>query len=354
MASLKTGQRDTTADTHADEWGDGLRFGGKSLSVKTVGRARTPADALLVALCHNLRQRNADHRHRSRIDPARTPLNAVLIGPACPEAVAELAAGTLAALGITPPRCDTIIGIELVFQPPPGSDEAAFWRECLHWSGKRYECIVSAVVHRDQRRPHLHLIALALAGGKFAGNDMTSGPNRFVLQRRAFFAHVRAVLGLRPDRKTKTLTDLALSAGKGPKTAAAAARSDAALARRACAVSRSNSLGMGVDGHGGCASANGNPHAQAESLTPLLRTLSALDSAPKPLPDSLLSLWLQVSGSPRPSLPLPTPCPPPRSHAPAATRMGRLLAHRIPHGMQPGCAQARARPRWPAAAPLTP
>ncbi len=311
----------TTADAHPDEWGDGLRFSGKSLSVKTVGRARSPADALLVALRHNLRRHNADHRHRSQIDPTRTPLNAVLIGPACPNAGAELVAGTLAKLGAKPPRRDTIIGIELVFQPPPDSDEAAFWRACLDWSSKRYERIVSAVVHRDQRHPHLHLLALALTGSRFAGNDMTSGPNRFVLQRRAFFAYVREALGLRPDRKTKTMTELALSTGKGAKTAAAAARSDTALIRRAAAKWAPGSVGMGVDGHGGCASTDVNPHARAKAPTPFLRALPALDSASSPLPDSLLHLWSQVARNPRPSPGLPTPCPPPsyatvRSHSP--------------------------------------
>ena len=256
------------------DWGAGLRFGAKTLSVKSVSRAIKPMDVFQVVLRHCLRQENEDHRHRSPIDKARSALNEVLLGPKGAKVGVELAHNAFVDLGITPARKDAIVAIELVFQPPDGADHPEFWRTCLEWAGRRYPHLLSAVVHRDQRRPHLHAIALAVTDGRLCGNAMSSGANRFVVQRREFMAHVRLTLGLRPDRKVRTLADLALSPGRGPKTKTQADRSDAALVRKVEAERRRVNMGMGVDGHGGLAPETGNPHAQANEATPLLRSLS--------------------------------------------------------------------------------
>jgi hypothetical protein len=262
---------------HPDAWAPGLRLRLKALNVKTVTRAADPGDVLPVCLSHNLRTGNDDHRHRSRIDPARTAANEVLRGPTFPLVAAELVRSVLDELGVVPARRDTIMGIEAVIQAPEGADTPTFWAECLRWVESRYQHIVSAVVHRDQSRPHIHVIALAVAGGKLAGNTLTSGAGRFTLQKRDFLTHMRDRLGLRPDRPVKTLAALALTTGKGAKTHAAAARRDAKLNREAGADWRRETLGMGVDGHGGseteCVETS-NPHAHKKSEPPLLRTPS--------------------------------------------------------------------------------
>ena len=268
---------DNDAD-HPDTWAPGLRLRLKVLNIKTVTRAADPGEVLPVCLSHNLRTGGDDHRHRSRIDPARTGANEVLRGPACPLVAAELVQTTLAELGIVPARRDTIMGVEAVIQAPEGADVPAFWRECVMWAAGRYQHIVSAVVHRDQSRPHLHVIALAVAAGKLAGNTLTSGAGRFTLQRSEFMEHMRARLGLRPDRPVKTLAALALTTGKGAKTHAAAARRDAKLNREVGADWKPETVGMGVDGHGGSCVETGNPHAHEKSEPPLLRTLSTRDT----------------------------------------------------------------------------
>ena len=257
-----------------DDWGAGLRFGGKSLSVKSVSRAATAAEVVPVCLAHNLRQGNEDHRHRSRIDPSRTVFNEVLRGSGRADVAADIARNVLDEHGIRPRRSDAIMAIELVMQPPVGADNPAFWTECLAWADSCYEYIVSATVHRDQARPHMHILVLAVADGRFAGNTMTAGVNRFVNQRRNFMSHMRETLGLRPDRKVKTLSDLAVSAGRGPKTKAQADRRDAALVRRHAPDGRRVDVGMGVDGHGGYPSPTTDPHAQPKAPTPLLRSNS--------------------------------------------------------------------------------
>ena len=263
----------TDAD-HPDAWAPGLRLRLKALNTKTVTRAADPGEVLRVCLAHNYRSSNEDHRHRSLIDPSRRHLNTVLRGPACPLVAAELAQTTLDELGIAPARRDTIMAIEAVIQAPEGADTPTFWAECLRWVESRYQYIVSAVVHRDQRQPHMHALALAVADGKLAGHALTSGVGRFTLQKREFLAHLRDRLGLRPDRPIKTLTALALSTGTGAKTHAEAARRDAKLTRPVGADRRPTTVGMAVDGHGGSWVETGNRHAHEKNRPPLLRSFS--------------------------------------------------------------------------------
>jgi hypothetical protein len=268
------------SEMHTDSWGAGLRFAGKALNVKTVGRASCFAEVLPVCLAHNLREGNEAHRHRSPIDPARRGANEVLSGPESLSVVVELARNAFDELGIVPARADAIAGVELVMQPPDGHDTPAFWAECLRWVDGRYQHVLSAVVHRDQKRPHLHVIALAVAGGKLAGNALTSGAGRFTIQRREFMLHVFEALGLRPNRRAADpLKALALTTGKGAKTAASAARRDAELSRRAGADWSRTGVCMGVgaeDVHGGLSVETSNPHAHEKTRPPYCAVLSTI------------------------------------------------------------------------------
>lgn len=279
-------------DDHPDAWPPGLHFAGKRLNIRTVTRAAEPGEVLPVCLSHNLRTGNDDHRHRSRIDPARTGANEVLRGPACPLVAAELVRSVLEELGIVPARRDTIMGVELVFQPPDVQDSPAFWSECLRWVAGRYQHIVSAVVHRDQSRPHMHVITLAVADGRLAGNDLTSGPRQFPIQRVEFMKHVFEALGMRPNRRAADpLKRLALSTGKGAKTHAAAARRDAKLTREAGADWVRPDVCIGVaaaDVHRGCPPNGPTPMHRPLKLrsdsTPETVTENGLQMAPCPKP----------------------------------------------------------------------
>ena len=262
---------------NVDDWAPGLTFRLKVLNTKTVKRAKTPGEVLPVCLAHNLRQGNDEHRHRSRIDPSRTHRNEAWAGPDRLDVAEALVRDTLESFGLEPKRRDTIMGVEMVIQPPHVIDLRVFWSECLAWAHGRFEHVVSAVVHHDQKRPHMHILALAVAGGRLAGNELTASPNRRHQRRADFMAYMRHTMGLRPDRAVKTLGDFAASPGKGPKSRAEAERRDAALIRSAVAVRQPSNVGMGVDGHGGSVLAKGNPHAQGKEATPLIAQLSRAD-----------------------------------------------------------------------------
>jgi hypothetical protein len=265
---------------NVDDWAPGLIFKLKVLNTKTVKRAKTPGEVLPVCLAHNLRQGNDMHRHRSRIDPDRAHMNEAWAGPDKLDVALAIVRDTLESFDIEPKRRDTIMGVEMVIQPPHGIDLHSFWAECMAWAHGRFEHVVSAMVHHDQKRPHMHILALAIRGGRLAGNELTASPYRRHQRRADFMAHMRRVLGLRPDREVKpgkTLAELAVSTGKGPKTRAEAERRDAALIRSASEVRQPANVGMGVDGHGGSVLAKYDPQAHAKEATPLIAQLSRAD-----------------------------------------------------------------------------
>jgi len=301
---------DADKATNPDAWAPGLHFSGKTLSIKTVRRAASFGSVLPVCLAHNLREGNEAHRHRSPIDPARSGANEVLRGPESLSIAEELVCNAFDELGIVPARADAVAGLELVFQPPDGHDTPAFWSECLAWADARYQHIVSAIVHRDQKRAHMHVIALAVAGGKLAGHALTSGARRFPIQRREFLAHVFATLGLRPNRRAvDPLTRLALSAGRGARTAAGAARRDAELSRKAGADWKRADVCMAVgaeDVHGGLSLETGNRHAHEKSRPPILRSAST----PEAIPEK--AMQTPVFGQP-PAMPMKARRPAPKT-----------------------------------------
>jgi hypothetical protein len=122
-----------------------------------------------------------------------------------------------------------------VFQPPDGWDADEFYAECFAWVRNRFQHPLSAVAHRDQKRPHMHVLVLAVQDGKLDGSAMTNEGNRWAARRADFMATMRSSLGIRPDRqsKPKTMAGIFTGQGKGAKTHAAAAKADAALMARA-------------------------------------------------------------------------------------------------------------------------
>jgi hypothetical protein len=267
------------ARVHHDDMPPGLGVRFKKLSTKTVTRAATPAEVIPVCLAHNLRQGNEEHRHRSRIHPERAGANEVIRGSGSLEAASATVVSVLDELGIAPKRRDAVMAIEFLFQPPIDFDRPKFWAECLAWMDGRYQHIASAIIHRDQKAAHMHVIALAVSDGRLVGNEMTSGKNHMQRQVGEFYAHMRAALGLRKVPKVKTLAELAVSAGKGAKTRSEAAKSDAEMAARFEAKKRPGKSGKGSNGKGSEIQHHleGQPLATPKTPTPLIGEFSSAE-----------------------------------------------------------------------------
>ena len=228
---------------HSDNWGPGLHYGHKALNARSVARAKNFDEVIREVLRHTLRIDNEKHRHKRPPDRARTCLNEVLVGPATPDQGAQEASKKFKALGIAPSRWDNIAAVEIVVQPPDGWGCDEFWNESLTWVGREVGPIFSAVVHRDQDVPHMHVIVLAIQDGQLAGSALTTGDCSLPARQKHFTQHMRATFGLRADRTPgkagrrikgkRSMAAIFTSPGKGPRRHEEAKRSDAKFERRA-------------------------------------------------------------------------------------------------------------------------
>lgn len=179
-----------------------LRIGAVGLS-RCGGRKPS---TLAQAAGHNLRAEQNERGARAHIDPSRTHENRILHGPDAPAKVVALAHSKMAAAGVDVAklRRDYVQCIELLVGLPPGSGvaECEFFAAAVAWAGERYGAgnLLSAVVHKDEAAPHLHVLVLPLVGGKMCGKELKSAQ---VLQQttRDFFEKVARRFGLRqPER----------------------------------------------------------------------------------------------------------------------------------------------------------
>lgn len=101
-------------------------------------------------------------------------------------------------------RRDYVQCIELLVSLPPGSGtpEDAFFAAAVDWAGARYgsENLLSAVAHKDEAAPHLHILVMPLVDGRMSGGELRSAQ---ALQQTSkdFFEKVARRFGLRqPER----------------------------------------------------------------------------------------------------------------------------------------------------------
>jgi hypothetical protein len=198
---------------------------------------------------------------------------------------------------VRPARKDEVSAIEAVFSLPPHAsiDTRHYFEECTHFASEWFggaENILAADVHLDQAIPHCHVLVVPLLNGKMEGSKMFWGnASGFADLHTAFFERVASKHGLKrprapmatsdkkhaskqvqellsafvddaarwaavreailrsvannprsfldalgvesPEKRLRTFEEIALSSGAGPRSTAAAARSDAALLARA-------------------------------------------------------------------------------------------------------------------------
>jgi hypothetical protein len=252
-------------------------------------------NAILIAARHNKREEL--QIQPGRIDARRSSLNMIIRGPDNARAVDDLAKRLLANSKTPSPRVSAVKAIEFVFSLPNGTpvDINAFFEACAAWLAGRFggvENILSADIHLDESNPHMHAVLLPLLDGRMRGSDML-GRKVFAGHQQSFYDEVCAPYGIerprgllkgpqkeaavqqvlrllqdnpaetlvqcwraiqaavmsRPDDwaedlgikiNGKSLEQLALSSGSGPKTHAAAAASDRRMLERAGSLTPQN------------------------------------------------------------------------------------------------------------------
>lgn len=174
-------------------------FDVKSISLST-HKGKKPC-SLLLAAKHNCRELNAELGAFGHIDPARSKLNAFVIGP---NNAAEIAAHAKDDFLVPdragkPPRYDHCQAIELVFSLPPNIDRDVrpFFIECVVWAKKTFagHAIYSAVIHYDEGPPHCHVLISPIRYGRRIGSSVIDRPSLAVLYDK-FWCEVAAPNGL--------------------------------------------------------------------------------------------------------------------------------------------------------------
>jgi len=156
-----------------------------------------------VAARHNLREIQAELGAGGHIDARRSHLNVVLHGPASAADVAALADELMAQAGISRLRKDAVRAIEIVVSLPVqvAVEHAAFFRSTLDWVLRFFSVpVLSAVVHRDEAAPHIHLILLPLIDGRMQGSDLIGNKRRLEAMQCNFYESVASAYGLSRPR----------------------------------------------------------------------------------------------------------------------------------------------------------
>ena len=159
---------------------------------------------LLQAVNHNRRETQKERGSRSHIDPTRSHLNRCIAGPALPADVVALAQARMVGAGYKPPRHDFTQAYELLFSLPADTriDTAVYFGKCLQWAIAQFglDNILSADEHHDEAAPHLHILVLPMVGNLYKGTKLIERVRLASL--RDSFAKLALAFGLKePTRR---------------------------------------------------------------------------------------------------------------------------------------------------------
>lgn len=176
---------------------------------KSIGlskRSGRKQQTLLAAASHNLREIQSEYgSHPGKIDPTRTPLNEVLIGPSSAIEVVHKASQLFADIDIDPSslRKDYTQAIEHVFSLPAGQDEQGFFRYIAQFSQELFgeDKVLSFVIHRDQPQLHAHMLISPVSGMRYQGSNLLKP--KALKTTREQFSHAVKAIGFELSRNKK-------------------------------------------------------------------------------------------------------------------------------------------------------
>ncbi|WP_396431589.1 plasmid recombination protein [Limnohabitans sp.] len=154
---------------------------------------------------HNKRAIQAELGASGHIDATRSHQNITLIGPSIADEVTKLAKNKITTAGITKPRKDAVIGLELVFSLPTnhGQDVIEYFNACAYWAGETFgglDNIVSADIHRDEAQDHAHVLLVPLIDGRLRGSDAVGNKRKLSELQAKFYKDVASKFGFSKPR----------------------------------------------------------------------------------------------------------------------------------------------------------
>lgn len=150
----------------------------KAKSISQSRKANRKPQSLLVAVRHNLRDKQAEYGATDNIDLNRSHLNVTLHGPITPHAIVEVANELKIKYDVpkSKMRKDHVQAMEFVVSVRDDADFDAmdYFRASLRWLIEVFgvEMILSAVVHLDEAEPHMHALVLPIIDGYYHGGSL--------------------------------------------------------------------------------------------------------------------------------------------------------------------------------------
>jgi hypothetical protein len=156
-----------------------IRPEAKSIGLSTYeGRKK---QSLLASAKHNLREIQKEIGAEGHIDAARICLNEIITGPATAAEVEALAQTLRDAIGYRPPRKDFTQAHEIVFTLSSNTslDTRKFFDFCLEFVVGEFGqgTVLSAVIHRDESAPHMHVLLIPIVDGQYVGSSLITKPS---------------------------------------------------------------------------------------------------------------------------------------------------------------------------------
>lgn len=183
----------------------------KGIGLSALGN-RKP-QTLLEAAQHNKRDpEGRGWRHKS--NPKMIHLNQCLEGPGDSDGVVELQEAMMAGVGYAPKRHDYSQAFEVLFTAPAdfSIDYSEYFAWCLAWIKRNLgqDIVLTADTHFDEGEPHLHILLVPIADGKWVGSGFAT-PKIWPKLQEQFGRDVGAAFGLKltPQLKGKALIDAA-------------------------------------------------------------------------------------------------------------------------------------------------
>lgn len=157
-------------------------------------------ETLRDALKHNLRLIPRETSIPSHIDPARSSQNQVLEGGLDPIQITREVGSRIKEETKKPLRKNGVVAIEVVFSLPYDTvveNPCKFFAESKDWLAHFWGCpVISAVIHLDERNPHIHVLVLPLKYGRMTGSAIVGFKPELNLLKREHHREVGSQHGL--------------------------------------------------------------------------------------------------------------------------------------------------------------
>lgn len=104
----------------------------------------------------------------------------------------------MAEAGVVKLRVDAVMGLELLFTLPSGSniDVNKYFTSATEWAEDYYGVpVLSSVIHLDESAPHCHVLLLPLVGKKMVGSDLHGHASKLRAMQASFSERVSSRYG---------------------------------------------------------------------------------------------------------------------------------------------------------------